>query len=71
MKNAESTLLKKEKLLSHLSGFGLNPNQWSLKQKSKNIFLIQNKKSPSWSFLGISKHTPNALAWKRITLVSL
>lgn len=58
-------------LLNNLSGFGLNPTQWKLKQKSKDIFFIENKNSPSWYFRGVIQKTSAQPNWKKISLVSL
>ncbi len=58
-------------LRASLSQYGLNPNEWLLIQKQKNIFKIINAKDNNLLFLGEVQRTSKNLSWKRITLIGL
>lgn len=61
----------KQALLSNLSGYGLNPNQWKIQKTNKNTYWIQNKEIPSWYFRGITDSHSGIARWNKISLVSL
>ncbi len=59
------------KLLTGLSKFGLNPDDWDLIPDSKNRILIQNKEQQTFRLRGQFRSEKRLLVWSEIELFSL
>jgi hypothetical protein len=63
----ENTYANQINLKNSLSEFGLNPNDWLVTEKAKQIYTIENKEDHDFKFLGIAEQN----AWKELRLFSI
>ena len=58
-------------LLRDLAGFGLNPQDWSLKPASRHCWLILSKLDPDFTFQGQTRKKGTQISWDQLQLMSL
>ena len=70
--NTNHMLKKEQELLKQLMGFGLNPEDWSIRPASLQRYLIEHKTDRDFQFMGeIHSNTANETRWERIRLVNI
>ena len=60
-----------QKLATQLSQYGLNPNEWILRQEDRGIYAIQSKRDQNFTFAGKTKKQGSAIQWEEIELLSI
>jgi len=58
-----------QELKSQLSQFGLNPDDWRLKQEKSNQFLIFNHEDSSFKLVGLTSSKTKVQKWECIHIL--
>ena len=59
---------KQTRLIDNLQYFGLDPRDWTLIQEKSNIYSVNSKSDPAYSFRGKAKYQNANIDWEYLQL---
>lgn len=63
--------VKQKKLTQALSEFGLSPQEWQVRAENQHCYVIKNKNSPDFYFIGYTDKRTEKPKWQRLQLAGL